>query len=80
MFVDGAWHGHPDFFRPGKSGAYWDAKIARTRERDQAANVALASCGWTVLRFWDFEVEDQLDACADRIVRALADTKMSVAS
>jgi DNA mismatch endonuclease (patch repair protein) len=25
IFVDGCfWHGHPDFFTPGKSGAYWD--------------------------------------------------------
>src|SRR5262249_31243621 len=38
VFVDGRfWHGHPDFFTPGKSGAYWDAKIARTKERDMAA-------------------------------------------
>lgn len=30
VFVDGAfWHGHPDYFTPGKSGAYWDAKMAR---------------------------------------------------
>ena len=28
LFVDGCfWHGHPDFFTPGKSGGYWDAKI-----------------------------------------------------
>ena len=33
--TDCFWHGHPDFFTPGKSGAYWDAKIERTKERDR---------------------------------------------
>src|SRR4051812_22875017 len=57
VFVDGRfWHGHPEFFTPGKSGAYWDAKIVRTQERDRAADAALAEAGWRVLRFWDFEV------------------------
>ena len=72
MFVDGCfWHGHPDFFTPGKSGAYWDAKIARTKERDRLANEALAAAGWEVVRVWDFQVEDDLDACATRVIEAL---------
>jgi DNA mismatch endonuclease (patch repair protein) len=72
VFVDGRfWHGHPDFFTPGKSGAYWDAKIARTKERDREANLALEGAGWTVIRFWDFEVEKQLDACVARVIAAL---------
>lgn len=72
VFVDGCfWHGHPDFFTPGKSGAYWDAKIAKTQERDRVANEALASRGWSVLRFWDFEIEDKLGECADQVVSAL---------
>src|SRR3954451_24060346 len=63
VFVDGCfWHGHPDFFPPGKSGTYWDAKIARTQERDQLANQALAAEGWSVVRLWDFEVNGDLDA------------------
>ena len=73
IFVDGCfWHGHPDFFTPGKSGAYWDAKIERTKERDRLANEALRASGWTVLRFWDFEVEADLAECVERVERALA--------
>ena len=72
VFVDGCfWHGHPDYFTPGKSGAYWDAKIARTQERDRVANQALASAGCTVLRLWDFEVEQDIDGCVGRVVEAL---------
>lgn len=68
VFVDGRfWHGHPDFFTFGKSGAYWDKKIARTQERDRLANDALGAMGWSVVRFWDFEVEDDLPTCIARV-------------
>jgi DNA mismatch endonuclease (patch repair protein) len=73
VFVDGCfWHGHPDFFTPGKSGEYWDAKIARTKQRDRQANESLTSMGWEVLRFWDFEVELEPEQCVGRVAEALA--------
>jgi DNA mismatch endonuclease, patch repair protein len=73
VFVDGRfWHGHPDYFTFGKSGDYWDAKIARTQERDRLANEALRKTGWCVLRFWDFEVEADLDRCVARVRSAVA--------
>lgn len=73
VFVDGRfWHGHPDFFTPGKSGEYWDAKIERTKERDRTANATLAEAGWTVLRFWDFEVEDDLNNCVAAVRSAVS--------
>jgi DNA mismatch endonuclease, patch repair protein len=72
VFVDGCfWHGHPDFFTPGKSGAYWDTKIKRTQERDRLANEALSAADWHVLRFWDFEIEEDVRACAERVENAL---------
>jgi DNA mismatch endonuclease, patch repair protein len=81
VFVDGCfWHGHPDFFTPGKSGTYWDAKIARTQERDRLANEALAANSWTVLRFWDFEVEDNLDDCVERVIDAIGGSSSREAS
>ena len=73
VFVDGAfWHGHPKAFREGKSGLYWDKKIRRNMERDKAANEALKELGWTVLRFWDFEVKQDVESCVDAIEEALA--------
>jgi DNA mismatch endonuclease (patch repair protein) len=81
VFVDGRfWHGHPDFFTPGKSGAYWDAKIARTQERDQQATKALTTAGWFVIRVWDFEVEQQLDDCVEAIIDALNQARSLVAA
>jgi DNA mismatch endonuclease (patch repair protein) len=79
VFVDGRfWHGHPEYFTPGKSGEYWDKKIARTQERDRRANQMLTSAGWTVLRFWDFEVEDDLSRCLQVITGALEEARSGV--
>lgn len=79
VFVDGRfWHGHPDYFTFGKSGAYWDAKITRTQERDRAANEALAVADWTVLRFWDFEVEADVVACATAVEAAVRSARLGV--
>lgn len=72
VFVDGRfWHGHPRYFTPGKSGAYWDSKIAKNRARDKSVTSELRRTGWTVLRFWDFTVEANADAVARRIAAAL---------
>jgi DNA mismatch endonuclease (patch repair protein) len=71
VFVDGAfWHGHPDHYW-GQSGPFWDAKIARNRARDEKVNGELDAAGWTVLRFWDFEVERDLIGCVVRVEKAL---------
>lgn len=72
VFVDGCfWHGHPKFFTPGKSGIYWDEKIARNQARDRKTNHAYRHAGWRVVRAWDFEVEQSPEGVASRVARAL---------
>jgi len=67
VFVDGAfWHGHPSRHKPGRSGAYWDEKIAKNIERDRRVDAELKEAGWSVLRVWDFEVKKQLPAVVER--------------
>jgi DNA mismatch endonuclease, patch repair protein len=67
VFVDGAfWHGHPNYYW-GQSGDFWDSKIERNRARDAQVNAELAAEGWTVLRFWDFEVERDSSGCVARV-------------
>jgi DNA mismatch endonuclease (patch repair protein) len=76
VFVDGCfWHGHPDHFTPGKSGSYWDAKIARTQERDRLANAALHAAGWRVIRLWDFEIEEDILSCVGQVEAALTEAR-----
>jgi len=39
--------------------SYWDAKIRRNIDRDKDVNQKLEE-GWTVLRFWDAEINKHL--------------------
>jgi DNA mismatch endonuclease (patch repair protein) len=72
VFVDGAfWHGHPSRYWPGRSGPYWDAKIAGNQARDRRNELLLASAGWRVMRLWDFEILQNVSECVERIRRAL---------
>ena len=73
VFVDGVfWHGHPSKWQPGRWKGYWDDKIKRNIARDRAQDDALAEAGWTVLRFWDFEVEQDASAVGQKVASALA--------
>lgn len=74
LFVHGCfWHGH-DCRRgaraPKANAAYWSAKIARNRVRDQAAAQALAALGWRTLTLWECELSDE-PALQARIEAAL---------
>jgi DNA mismatch endonuclease (patch repair protein) len=72
VFVDGGfWHGHPSKYWPGRSGGYWDAKIARNQTRDRRVDMELAAVGWRSLRIWDFEVERDPGGAAARVSEAL---------
>ena len=68
VFVDGGfWHGHPSKYWPGRSGPYWDAKIARNQARDKRVDQQLQDLGWTVVRLWDFEVQADPAETAERV-------------
>lgn len=84
VFVDGAfWHGHPSRHRPGRSGSYWDAKIAGNVARDRRVDADLRSAGWEVVRLWDFEIRGEPGEAVRRVCAALrrsvADTPNSSA-
>lgn len=73
VFVDGAfWHGHPDHFNPATASQYWRDKIARTQERDRQADRSLEAAGWTVVRFWDFELRNNPVEQIGKVLAALA--------
>lgn len=72
VMVDGCfWHGHPSKWQPGRWSGYWDEKIKRNMARDARQVGALVEAGWTVLRIWDFEIEQSPIAVAERIMEAL---------
>jgi DNA mismatch endonuclease (patch repair protein) len=46
----------------------WVAKLRRNIERDREVTERLSGEGWTVLRFWASEVQQELDVVIDCIV------------
>lgn len=75
VFVDGAfWHGYEweqKRERIVSNRDYWVQKIERNMARDRAVDAALSEAGWLVLRFWDFEVKDDLDGCVRTVLEAV---------
>ena len=82
IFIDGdLWHGG-QWQRRGKvaleeqfgatlSKDYWLDKIRRNMERDFKATHTLLVSGWTVLRFWESEVQKNLDHCVETTIRTI---------
>ena len=72
IFVDGTfWHGYDWGNRKHaikSNQEFWIAKIERNMERDQEVNKYYQSKGWTVLRFWDFEVKGELGISLNKIL------------
>jgi DNA mismatch endonuclease (patch repair protein) len=72
VFVDGVWwHGHPDWFTPGRRGPYWDRKISGNRARDARVDAELAALGWSVLRLWDVDILRDAEVAAAKVAQAL---------
>lgn len=67
IFVDSCfWHGCPIHFkRPQSNQEFWDAKIARNRERDKEVNVYYIENNWNALRIWEHEIRQNLDETVD---------------
>ncbi|MBN7813078.1 very short patch repair endonuclease [Algoriphagus sp. H41] len=75
IFVDGVfWHGYDWENRKHSiksNREFWIAKIERNMQRDQEVNAYYRSKGWTVLRFWDFEVKGEVGECLKSIIDQL---------
>ena len=71
VFVHGCfWHGCERCSRnlkPRQNAAYWQAKIARNRDRDARRQEQLAAAGWRVLVVWECEMKDDLSAIIERL-------------
>ena len=79
IFVDGKmWHGYDwekqkNDFKSHRD--FWIPKIERNIERDKEVTEQLQNEGWTVLRFWDFEIKKNLSDCADKIEKVYNERK-----
>lgn len=80
VFCDGDfWHGNNWKIRGLKSieeelkgySEFWKKKILRNIERDKEVNKSLKNQGWTVLRFWESEIKEDVEAVVDKIEHAI---------
>lgn len=73
VFVDGCfWHGCPEHYKkPVENSVFWEKKIKGNIIRDNQVNSELISYGWTVLRFWEHQIAENLDACVTSITETL---------
>lgn len=70
IFVDGDfWHGYQwEHRKPKTNTQFWWPKIERNKQRDKFVNQQLTEMGYTVMRFWEHEIRQNLDACINQIV------------
>jgi DNA mismatch endonuclease (patch repair protein) len=73
VFIDGCfWHSCPRCSKPPKQNkSYWGPKLERNRERDKTVCKQLRKSGWTVIRFWEHQLDRPL-----KILRRLEKTLM----
>lgn len=62
VLVDGCfWHGCPKHgSRPKNNRDFWERKFAENRDRDSRQEHALVSDGWTLLRFWEHDIRENI--------------------
>ena len=73
IFVDGEfWHGYnwdQKRTRIASNRAFWIPKIERNIQRDKENNNILIKNGWTILRFWEHEITNNLSVCINDILQ-----------
>lgn len=69
------WHGYRWGERAKRAfktnQAYWFPKIERNRSRDRRVRKELEKDGWLVIRFWEHEINSDVDRCVARVREAM---------
>ena len=80
IFIDGDfWHGAQwkrrgfhslnDQLKKVNNKTYWIKKIKRNMERDHKVNEEYLRNGWAVVRFWESEVNRNIQGCIKKLIR-----------
>ena len=74
LFCDGDfWHGYKYQEKKKPSKKFWKDKIERNMERDARITRKLRRDGWSVLRFWEHDIEKKPEKCVRRIRRKITE-------
>ena len=62
IYIDGCfWHACPIHASwPKSNSEWWKEKIEGNVLRDRRHKLELESCGWTVMRFWEHEIPEEV--------------------
>lgn len=72
IFCDGDfWHGYKYNEKKKPSKKFWRDKIEENMRRDRRISQKLRRDGWSVLRFWEHDIEKRLDFCINKILAKL---------
>ncbi|MDE1831601.1 MAG: very short patch repair endonuclease [Thaumarchaeota archaeon] len=76
IFCDGDfWHGFDYYNKKKMPKKFWRDKIEGNMRRDRAITRKLRYDEWTVLRFWEHDIEKKPGKCMDRIIRKIRDSR-----
>ena len=79
IFIDGGfWHGYnwnekKETIKSNRG--FWIPKIERNMQRDKEVNQKLSEMDYTVFRFWEKEIENELDKCINDVLVHIATGK-----
>jgi DNA mismatch endonuclease (patch repair protein) len=72
IFIDGEfWHGYKWQEKKPKiksNRGFWIPKIERNMQRDREVAQKLKNLGFSVFRFWEHEVKENLEGCINKVV------------
>jgi DNA mismatch endonuclease, patch repair protein len=72
VFVDGDfWHGYRFPQWATSLPEFWQEKIRRNRTRDRSYHAKLRRQGWKVIRIWEHEIHQNLEAVVSKIASNL---------
>lgn len=73
VYVDGCfWHGCPQHYVPPINDApFWAEKLKQNVRRDVLKTLELQMLGWRVIRIWSHEIDEDLDAAVERVLRVV---------
>src|SRR6187402_3332629 len=63
------WETQKNRFKTNKE--FWQKKIERNMRRDIEVNAYLMEQGWTVIRFWSTEIQNNLEDCIAKMQTAI---------
>ena|SRR5579864_5778567 len=72
IFCDGDfWHGFHYEKKKKPSKKFWKDKIEGNMKRDRATSRKLRRMGYSVLRFWEHDIEGRPEVCISKILRSI---------